>query len=219
MNNADCSQDIVIVGAGGLAREIEWTIRRINSAADRKWNFIGYIANNKEDAERYRMNVLGDDDWLLKQTGLSVIIGIGNPTVRLKVANKFLEKFSDEIFPVIVDPSVIMDDRTVSLGAGSIITAGCVLTVNVDIQPFAYLNLNCTIGHESVVGRASILNPTVKISGGVNIGDGALIGTGATILQYLNIGGFSTVGAGAVVTKDVAPQTTVVGIPAKELRV
>ena len=47
---------------------------------------------------------------------------------------------------------------------------------------------------------------------------GANIGANATILCGVTIGEFATVGAGAVVTKDVAPKTTVVGNPARVLK-
>ena len=43
----------------------------------------------------------------------------------------------------------------------------------------------------------------------------ASIGSGSTILPGVVIGRNSTVGAGSVVTKDVAPNTTVVGNPAR----
>jgi UDP-2-acetamido-3-amino-2,3-dideoxy-glucuronate N-acetyltransferase len=47
---------------------------------------------------------------------------------------------------------------------------------------------------------------------------GASIGSSATILAGVTIGEFAIVGAGAVVTKDVPPQTIVAGVPAKILR-
>lgn len=47
---------------------------------------------------------------------------------------------------------------------------------------------------------------------------GASIGTGAAILCGITIGERALVGAGAVVTKDVAPDTTVAGVPARLLR-
>jgi acetyltransferase-like isoleucine patch superfamily enzyme len=47
---------------------------------------------------------------------------------------------------------------------------------------------------------------------------GASIGSGATILCNIRIGENAIVGAGSVVTKDVSPNTIVVGNPAKLLR-
>ena len=54
-----------------------------------------------------------------------------------------------------------------------------------------------------------------QISGGVIIGKGVLIGSGSTILQYLKIGDFSTVGSGAVLTKSIPDKVTAFGVPAK----
>jgi acetyltransferase-like isoleucine patch superfamily enzyme len=47
---------------------------------------------------------------------------------------------------------------------------------------------------------------------------GASIGSGATVLSNVVIGEHAIVGAGSVVTKDVAPNTIVAGNPAKTLR-
>ncbi|PMB40280.1 gamma carbonic anhydrase family protein [Fischerella thermalis CCMEE 5205] len=62
-----------------------------------------------------------------------------------------------------------------------------------------------TVGHRAVVHSAYIER-------------GSLIGIGAIILDGVRVGAGSIVGAGAVVTKDVPPQSLVVGIPAKVLR-
>ena len=55
------------------------------------------------------------------------------------------------------------------------------------------------------------------MSGGVVIEEGVLIGTGAQVLQYRRVGRAATVGAGAVVTRDVVGGSTVVGIPARPI--
>ena len=50
-------------------------------------------------------------------------------------------------------------------------------------------------------------------------GDNVVIGSGAQVLGPIEVGEGARVGANAVVTKDVAPSSTVVGIPAKAVPV
>ena len=68
-----------------------------------------------------------------------------------------------------------------------------------------------------MIGPGCVLNPTVNISGGVELGTGVLVGVGAQILQYVKIGKGAMIGAGSVVFKDVNAETTVVGVPAREV--
>lgn len=60
----------------------------------------------------------------------------------------------------------------------------------------------------------------MSVNGRIRLEDDVYIGSGATILpgkpdRYITIGRGAVIGAGSVVTKDVEPYTTVVGIPAK----
>ncbi len=50
---------------------------------------------------------------------------------------------------------------------------------------------------------------------GATIEDGARIGANATLLPGVKIGRGAIVGAGSVVTRDVAPEATVIGNPAR----
>jgi acetyltransferase-like isoleucine patch superfamily enzyme len=117
--------------------------------------------------------------------------------------------------PSLVHPTVVIDGSSCVLGRGSILCAGAIATVNVTIQSYAMVNRGSTIGHDADVGSGVLINPLASISGGVAIGDRTLIGTSAALLQYVKVGADATVGAGAVVTKDVPPGTTVVGVPAR----
>jgi acetyltransferase-like isoleucine patch superfamily enzyme len=68
------------------------------------------------------------------------------------------------------------------------------------------------------VGEACHICPGVVLAGRVRVGAGAMLGIGAKVLPCLNIGEHATIGAGAVVTRDVPPGVTVVGVPAHPMR-
>lgn len=213
---------IVIIGAGGFAREVAWLVRDINRA-ELHYEFLGYVVSDltKVGEHDSRSEILGDYSWLEKNRSRvdAVAIGIGSPAARLKVGAALSELFPDDaMWPALIHPSVQLDRSSSTVGRGVLLCAGVIGTVAITVRDYAMVNLSCTIGHEAVLGRGCVLNPTVNISGGVVLGDGVLVGTGAQILQYVEVGEEATVGAGAVVTKDVEPGTTVVGMPAKPLQ-
>jgi sugar O-acyltransferase (sialic acid O-acetyltransferase NeuD family) len=208
---------IVIVGAGGMAREVASTVQWINRAKV-QFDFLGYVVSDLSRLEPRdsRDEVLGDFNWL-KENRSSVdalALGIGTPAVRLKLADELNALLKAVEWPVLIHPTAIIDLDSAELGEGCFVGAGVVATVNIRLEPYALVNFGATLGHEAQVGRGSVVNPGANISGGVVIGEGVLVGTGAQILQYLRISSRSIVGAGAVVTKNVASGTTVVGIPA-----
>jgi acetyltransferase-like isoleucine patch superfamily enzyme len=56
------------------------------------------------------------------------------------------------------------------------------------------------------------------LASAVEVGEGAHVGAGAVVRQCLRIGDWSVVGAGAAVVRDVAAAQTVVGVPARPMR-
>ena len=111
----------------------------------------------------------------------------------------------------------------------------CAYGFNIALDEGVYLNAGCVILDSAPVriGRRSLLGPAVQIycaehhkdpekraagleiAWPVEIGERAWIGGGAIILAGRRIGNDAIVGAGAVVTRDVAPGTTVAGNPAR----
>ena len=211
---------IAIIGAGGFAREVAWLLEDISAATSEeasRYTPVGFLVSDASRIGPYDSPILGDFSWLESNHVDFLAMGIGTPAVRLKLAEELKERFPHIAWPELIHPSVKWQRRTMRVGEGVIICAGAIATVNVGFKPFCMVNLSCTIGHEAVIGPGCVLNPTVNISGGVELGSGVLVGTGAQVLQYLKIGDGAQIGAGAVVNKDVSPDTTVVGVPAKEL--
>jgi sugar O-acyltransferase (sialic acid O-acetyltransferase NeuD family) len=211
---------MVVIGAGGFAREVKWLIEEIDRATP-GISFVGYVVSDPARVGDHdsKSEILGDYSWLRSSRHRfdALAVGIGTPSARLKVSRELLEEFPAELWPALVHPTVRFDATSATVGAGVLLCAGTVGTVNLKFRPFSLVNLCCTIGHEADIGDGCVLNPTVNISGGVVLEEGVLVGTGVQVLQYLRVGRNSTVGAGSVVTKDVAPGATVVGIPAKPL--
>ena len=81
------------------------------------------------------------------------------------------------------------------------------------IGVFSHIGKNCTILPNVLVGKKQ---PEIKAD--VFIGDDCYISTGVTILGPVIIGNNVTIGAGAIVTKDVPDNCIVGGVPAKILK-
>ena len=80
-------------------------------------------------------------------------------------------------------------------------------------------NPGATVDHHAAIGDHVHIAPGVHLGGEVRVGDGALVGIGAVVLPRVSIGAWCTVGAGAIVTRDVPPGVTVAGAPARPLPV
>jgi sugar O-acyltransferase (sialic acid O-acetyltransferase NeuD family) len=210
---------IAVIGAGGFAREVAWLIRDLNRVTH-QFEFLGFLVSDisllrETDS---RDEVLGDFNWLDGgDRADALVLGIGIPRTKLNLAAELDRCFPSLEWPTLIHPTVQFDRDSARFERGVVMCAGSVSTVNLKFEEFSMVNILCTIGHESRIGRGAVLNPTVNISGGVTIGEGVLVGTGAQVLQYIKVGENATVGAGSVVIKDVEAGATVFGIPARSI--
>ncbi|MBP5385503.1 MAG: NeuD/PglB/VioB family sugar acetyltransferase [Lachnospiraceae bacterium] len=206
-------KDLVLIGSGGMAREVRWVIDTCNMTDDR-WNILGWVSKEKPGTMIDGLPVLGDDDWLLAHDEpVDVVVSVGDGALRKKIAGN-LRKNANISFPVIIAPSAELSD-SVELGEGSVIMNQSILTVGIRTGAFFLCNYGCTIGHDLRADGYVSVFPGAHISGNVCLEEGATIGVGASVIQGITIGRNAMIGAGAVVISDIPADSTAVGVPAK----
>jgi sugar O-acyltransferase (sialic acid O-acetyltransferase NeuD family) len=204
---------VYIFGAGGFAREVAWLIeqcwgREVESVflVDREEYLSGPV--NGVPVKLVSEVTASRDDRF--------VVAVGSSDIRRKAVHECTNaNLRPEVF---VHPRVEASTH-VTLGDGSIVCAGSILTTNIEVGRHVHINLDCTIGHDVVIGDYSTLSPGVHVSGNVTVGKGVFIGTGAVIINgqsndVLSIGDGAVIAAGACVTKSVDTGALVAGVPA-----
>ena len=202
------TKDIVILGAGGLGREV----REILEEQD--WNVLGWVCNDHPAGEIINgLPVLGYEEFLLGyKKDLNVVIALGTPQPRKKLF-EFFSVNNKLIFPTIISNHAIVS-KHLKIGRGCIIAQGAIITADVTIGDFCLINLGAIVAHDCVLKDFVSINPGVNVSGHVTIGEASTLGSGSSVLQGISIGSCSTVGMSSSVIRDVPDNVTVYGIPA-----
>jgi sugar O-acyltransferase (sialic acid O-acetyltransferase NeuD family) len=117
-------------------------------------------------------------------------------------------------FATLVHPTAYVSPLA-EIGPGCFVGAGSVIAPGVRLAAHVFVNRSVSIGHDTEVEAFARLQPGCLVAGHVRIGAGATIGLGARVIEELEIGARAIIGAGAVVLRDVAAETTVVGVPAR----
>ena len=124
-----------------------------------------------------------------------------------------------------IEPGAIIRDRVI-IGKNAVIMMGAVINIGAEIGENTMVDMNAVVGARGTIGKnvhvgagsviAGVLEPPSKTP--VIIEDDVLIGANAVILEGVRVGRGAVVAAGAIVTKDVPPNTVVAGSPARVIK-
>lgn len=213
------ARPIVIVGTGGSGRETLQIIRAIERQSPNTWALTGMVGRDVSHPERLtRLNVtyLGDPETLAARmpevVGWSFVVGIADNRARRDLTLRLVEQGLEPA--TLIHPSVIIGDD-VEIGAGTTVGPNGVITTNVRIGEGVQVNIACVISHDTTIGDYAFLGDSVTLAGDVTIEGGACLYSGTRVIPERRIGRDAVVGAGAVVTHDVPPGVTVMGVPAR----
>ena len=214
-----------IFGDAGFAKEVDWLTEEIYRATeiDYRPNYfvaedgnsnIGKIINKKE--------IISESIFFEKYSSRksNCFIAVGSPIIKYKIVKKIKALAVNMSYPNLIHPDVTFDKREnkLILGEGNIICSKNVLTTDIKIGDFVHINLDCTIGHDTIIGDYTTISPGVHVSGNVKIEDAIFIGTGAVILEKVKICSNAIIGAGATVIQNILLPGTYVGTPAKKMQ-
>lgn len=214
-------RSIAIYGGGGFAREVAWLVQSCN--VDRELYKVECFIDDNDALHGTKLNgipVMSLETARERFPSAKVVGAIGNPQTRQETMLK--AKGAGFDFETIIHPRTERS-QWIEIGLGTVICAGNILTTNISIGRQVQINLDCTIGHDVIMGDYTTLAPGVHVSGLVHFGCRVYVGTGAVIINGtsaapITIGDDAIIGAGACVTRSVPEGITVVGIPAKPMR-
>lgn len=118
-------------------------------------------------------------------------------------------------FYTLISPSAHIS-MSAKIGLGTIIQTGVNISSDTIIGNFCKINTMSNIMHDNIISDFVTIAPNALLLGKVKVGIASYIGAHSTILPGIDVGYKSIVGAGAVVTKNIVANTTVVGVPAKK---
>jgi sugar O-acyltransferase (sialic acid O-acetyltransferase NeuD family) len=201
--------NIIVIGAGGHAAEIDEYIRHSQKIKGKKELVIeGFLDDNPESFARYKFSApfLG----MLKEhkvtEGQHYAIGIAN----LKHRRIFIEKFKAggaEFISFVHCTAYVSESATI--GEGTIIGPNANVGPNVKIGMYNLLNSRCSLGHDTIIGDYNFISPNVCFSGFSKVGDENLFGINSTTIPNITVGNGNKIAAGMVLDQNVGNNSVV----------
>ncbi len=210
-------RDLLVVGAGGFARETVEAVRAINAVYP-TWRLCGLL---DDDPGRHGslvggVPVIGPLEHVHREPRAQVVLTTGRPDnyiSRPLIASRL--RLPDTRYATIVHPTATVGE-TCSIGAGSVLLAHVDLTADVVVGRHVVVMPQVVLPHDARVDDFATLASGVRVGGACHIAEGAYIGAAAVLREGTSVGARALVGMGSVVTRDVPSERKWMGSPAAD---
>ncbi len=205
---------LILVAAGGLAREALATIERST-----EWEVVGFLddAPSLVGATIAARPVLGGLDAVTRHPDVSLLVCAGRGQARRAIVSRLGGLgVADDRFATVIAPDVHVP-TSCAVGRGSILLSGTVLTADVSLGTHVVAMPGVVLTHDNTVADYATLCAGVTLGGNVVVGEAAYLGMGALVRERVSIGAGATLGMGAVLLEDLPAGETWIGVPARAL--
>lgn len=204
------NKKVIIIGAGGHAKVVADIIEKSGD------QIIGFLDDRIEKGTKvigdYKVigNLNNKCQLSITNSNYEFIIAIGNNQTRKEISNTPNLKFYTAIHP---SAQIGLD---VEIKEGTVIMANACINSSAKIGKHCIINTGAIIEHDNKIEDFVHISPNVSLGGTVKIGENTHVGIGSIIKNNITVCKNCTIGAGAVVVKDILKAGTYIGVPAKK---
>lgn len=207
-------QKLVIVGAGSVGKFVAYNSEHFQQS----FEILGFLddAEEKQHTTIAGYKVLGKIQSLAEYSGknIALVLGISFPKIKLKVVEQIANLDFD--FPNLISKQAWISEQ-VTFGKGCIIYPGVSINYGTQIGNYVVMNMNCAIGHDSVIGDFVAMAPGVNLGGHTQLKKGVDMGIGSCTIQNVEIGDYTVVGGQSMIINSTPPNSKVMGVPGKSI--
>jgi sugar O-acyltransferase (sialic acid O-acetyltransferase NeuD family) len=213
------ARPLLVVGAGGFAREAAETARAIHSV-DGSVSLLGFLDDDPtlHGTTVGGTPVLGPVEAVSDHPDAVVVVAVGRPdayTVRRELVARL--GLPTDRYATLVHPAASVGS-TCSVGSGTVVLAQVVMTADVMVGHHVVVMPQVVLPHDVRVDDYATLASGVRLGGGVHVGTGAYVASGVGVREGCRIGSWALVGMGSTVLQDVPDERVWFGSPARDVR-
>lgn len=208
-------QSVILIGAGGLAREVVALLE-----GSQEYKPTGLLDDNEAlyGTDIGGLPVLGSVDSVGDHGDADILVCTGSGRSRRAIVDRLHRMgVDDSRYATVVAPDVQISSDS-SVGVGSIILAGSVLTASVTVGRHNVLMPHAVCTHDNQLGDYVTLCAGVALGGHVVVAHEAYLGMNSSVRQHVQIGESAVLGMGSVLLTDVPADEIWAGNPARNIK-
>ncbi|MEO5853120.1 MAG: NeuD/PglB/VioB family sugar acetyltransferase [Nocardioides sp.] len=201
----------MLVAASGLAREVLQVVRMMGT--------FERIRVVDDDPARWGREIDGEPivgglDLVREYDDHSLVVCAGHGRARRVIVARLVDLGVDPArFVSVVHPRVLVPTGC-TVGVGSILLEGVVMTTQVTVGSHVVVMPHATLTHDVVLEDFATVCAGVTLGGNVHVGEAAYLGMSSSVRERLVVGRDATLGMGAALLRSLPPSETWVGVPA-----